>query len=337
MTERFEQWSHGYFIEISWKFHGYFVINYDHAAWIFHDTIWYFRCSPSSIRCIWMKFIAFWSLCMMGRRIICHVQESSTYMPCMNITVLFWDFLWPMHPISTHPNQPGVRYWCFAGWKRNGLDMREHNSKTLTHIDRLFFIYCLWPSKLYQLVDLWFWYNYWSSNHRQSAAEASRPPAHRQSLPQVRLRVTGSRYQSCAAGSIQIWAEEILAGFSAWPTGLYLSPQAQQDCAVAWWFLDNIRQPKRCGLQDSVQCWHFFSYCILPHCLDELDDEASTERLWSPNIDLRSLQNIAEPSKIIAELCRTRLHLEINQNCAESQQSCFCFSLAVLKFNSPLF
>ena len=23
--------------------------------------------------------------------------------------------------------------------------------------------------------------------------------------------------------------------------------------AVAWWFLDNIRQPKRCGLQDSVQ------------------------------------------------------------------------------------
>lgn len=71
------------------------------------------------------------------------------------------------------------------------------------------------------------------ANHRQSAAEASRPPAHRQSLPQVRLRVTGSRYQSCAAGSIQIWAEEILAGFSAWPTGLYLSPQAQQDCAVA--------------------------------------------------------------------------------------------------------
>ena len=87
----------------------------------------------------------------------------------------------------------------------------------------------------------------------------------------------------------------------------------------------------------SSQRWHFFSYCILPHCLDELDDEASTERLWSPNIDLRSLQNIAEPSKIIAELCRTRLHLEINQTCTESQQICFCFSLAVLKFNSPWF
>ena len=150
--------------------------------------------------------------------------------------------------ILTNNQQGIIGESCSEPTSGKTQDTREQSSQTLTYIDRLSFIYRLWPSnfKTMLVFDLWFWYNYGRSNHRQSTA-VLRGLAPASAPPESATGAAESHWKHQSYWSVQTWTE-ILAGFSAWPTGAYLSPQAQQYCS---WkrFFDSIWQPRAVASQ----------------------------------------------------------------------------------------